>query len=396
MKKRAALLLTAAMLLTLSGCGTKEPEAAPETALAAETKTATEPEGTTPATTEALYDLSTWQVKCDLGLSYLCSKEWQLAYDAFDAAVNLDPQQPDAYAQRGLARVCLEETEETMSLSWEDYQQALALDDGCALAYRGIADVHIRRGEYEDVRSVLQSVVEKSQDPAVTQMLSEFDQGVFADSAGTVRFRQELYYNRENEYIGCKDTYFDVNGASFLISAFDSNGKSMGSVETGTVIDGNVELKTTIASHINNEYIYITKVTKQTTTHSDGSYDIVQTHYDTNGKIEKSNHSIYDSLSHCIRSENYDANTCLTGYDTYEYDDAGNATRIEHYDTDDAMINYELREYNAQGKLIKQSWFWPDGSSNGYFVYLYDENGKTMGHESYDENGNLSGYTDAM
>jgi len=392
MKKRFAMLLAAAMLL--GGCGAEAPVSAPETTAAAETQAPTEQE-TVPATTEAAFDLTTWQGNYDLGLSYLDSKDWQQAYDAFDAAVALDPQKADAYARRGLARVCLEETEENLSLSWEDYQQALTLDENCALAYRGIADVHIRRGEYEDARCVLQSAIEKSEDPVIKQKLSEFDEGVFMDSADTVRFRQELWYNKVNEYIGREDVYLDVNGASYLISAFDRNGKPMGSVETGTVVDGNVELKTTISVHANDEYIYVTKLTIQTTTNYDGSYDIVETHYDTNGKINRSEHSFYNSLSLCVRSEKYDANSHLTGYDIYEHDDAGNAIRIEHYDTDDELTGYELREYNAQGKLIKQSLFRTDGSSDGYVVYLYDENGKRVGHESYDENGNLAGYTDA-
>ena len=89
MKRFFYILLAALLLLTLAACS-KAPEAEP----------ADEAPG--------------WQAKYDLGVRYLSEGNYQEAILAFEAAIEIDPRNADAYLK--LAQVCEQR---------EDYAKAL-------------------------------------------------------------------------------------------------------------------------------------------------------------------------------------------------------------------------------------------------------------------------------
>lgn len=390
MKKRFAMLLATAMLL--SGCGAEKPAAnIPETTLAAENQAGTEPEETIPATTEAAFDLTTWQGNYDLGLSYADSKEWKLAYDAFDAAVALDPQQPDAYARRGLARVCLEETEENLSLSCEDYQQALALDEGCALAYRGIADVHIRRGEYDEAEDVIKDAWEKTnQDPALNGVVKNLEHGVFVDSSGRPRYSRETFYNSQGEHCGWLITEYDDNGNQISVESFDSNGKSTGFVEISTVTKDNVTVDINCGIGITQNKVVVSKRVTTTTTNPDGSYDVLEESFDANGKKGSYGHNFYDAQGQLTYFESYDKTGNMDYYATFEYDSDGKQIRSDHYNPDGTLREYNTFDYDVNGNISTSYLYDGNDVLLHYTVNLYDEQGHRIGWETYDGSGNLT------
>ena len=388
MKKSFALLLAAVMLLALCGCGAEAPVSAPETTAAAETQAPTEQE-TVPATTEAAFDLTTWQGNYDLGLSYLDSKDWQQAYDAFDAAVALDPQKADAYARRGLARVCLEETEENLSLSWEDYQQALTLDENCALAYRGIADVHIRRGEYDEALAVAVDAKEKiNDDSSIRFELQRMENGEFYDSSNMMRFSRRKYYYKE-QYIGRVDVSYDENGNGKFVEVFNATDKSIGSFELGTIVDGNTKIQNSFSTLAGASGVSISKRINTTVTSADGSYEYETVAFNTKGNVEFSTREWYDINGRIIRREDYNAVGELKGYTTSEYDEAGNEIRCNHYNPDGTLHQFNLLDYDSEGKLLRMDYRDANGDLLTYILYIYDENGNHIGEESYNADGVL-------
>ena len=96
MKRIAALLLTAILLLSLAACGGK----------------------------------GTWQEQYDLGMRYLNEGNYQEAVIAFEAAIKIDPKRPEAYLGRGQAYLAQGEYE----LAERDFTKALELDSSLDLS----------------------------------------------------------------------------------------------------------------------------------------------------------------------------------------------------------------------------------------------------------------------
>lgn len=99
MKKRIISLLMAVLLLC--GCGNKQAK---------------------------------WQEQYDLGVRYLSEGDYEEAIIAFSAAIEIDPNNPDAYVQRGDAYVMAaksepDKAEKYLRLAKKDYKKAESLDD---------------------------------------------------------------------------------------------------------------------------------------------------------------------------------------------------------------------------------------------------------------------------
>ena len=121
-----ALLLALCLMLTLSTCGGKASSGG-----------------------------SGWQDQYDLGIRYLSEGNYKEAVIAFTAAIEIDPKNPTAYLGRAQATVFAGETDESLSAALADYEKALELGDNSGEVWLGLADIYIRRGDYDKALEIL-------------------------------------------------------------------------------------------------------------------------------------------------------------------------------------------------------------------------------------------------
>lgn len=143
MKKRILSLLLAALLLC--GCGSKQAK---------------------------------WQEQYDLGVRYLSEGDYEEAILAFSAAIEIDPNNPDAYVQRGDAYVMAakaepDNAEEYLRKAKKDYKKAEKLDDSLE------EEMDEKLEELELLEDALQNPPEPS-DPAGDMQIPE-DAFIFED-----------------------------------------------------------------------------------------------------------------------------------------------------------------------------------------------------------------------
>lgn len=107
-------------------------------------------------------DEGTWQEQYDLGVRYLAEGNYQEAILAFNAAIEVDPKNAQAYIGRAKAIVLSGETEENLAAARADYQEAADLGDTSEEVWLGLADVYIREGDYDKALEILKEGLEKT------------------------------------------------------------------------------------------------------------------------------------------------------------------------------------------------------------------------------------------
>ena len=382
MKRLFPVFLALMMVLCLFGCSSQEVQ---ETQAPAQVQLPeTTQETTVPPTTQPM----TWQEHYDRGLSLMQGKDWQGAYASFDAAVALDPQQADAYVQRGEALIRTEENEQNLEAALADYQQALTLDPSHVQAHLGITDIHIRRAEYEEALAYLKSAAENLSDPAVDEQLAKMEANIFKDSQNTLRYAYEEYFVK-NKYIGYTTQTYDKDTKLRYYKSFDAKGNPVSSVELKTTKEGNVKYKDSVLITIEEDAVYIEKVTYITTTNPDGSYEEELIYYDQDGNISASSKEWYDINKCLIKHDYFDANGVLTHYYANEYDDNGNCVIENFYNADGTLNQRKTFEYDSEGRRVRTNIYYSSEELSSYTLHLYDEFGNPVGNESYDSSGNL-------
>ena len=155
MKRVIAVILALTLALTLCACGKRG------------TQTGARP---TPSSAP------TWQDEYDLGVRYLSEGDYEQAIIAFTAAIKIDPKRTEAYLGRASAYIGSGETEENLAAARADYETVLTLDEGCAEAWLGIADVCVRQGDYDGAMETLREALDKvGEDPDIEAKLSELE-----------------------------------------------------------------------------------------------------------------------------------------------------------------------------------------------------------------------------
>lgn len=394
MKQVLALMLVLVLVLCLFGCGAGETapaQTAPETTVPEETTVPPTEAETEPPVTEPVFALSTWQGNYDQGLYFMEGERWQEAYAAFDAAVALDPQQPDGYAQRGNALILLEENEENLSLAWEDYQHALTLDEANALAYLGIVDVHIRRCEVDEAIAAMEDALAKNDnDPVLTERSEQLDNGRFVDSANKNRYARRMFYNGEGAYCGYVLTEV-ADGKTSCVKSFDAKGNLTGCVEVSKATTDNVTVYNGYHINVSNNerYVVVARTIETTTRNADGTYELETVSFNSDGERTSSNLAYHDVDGRVVRQENFDADGNLRSVDTKEYDESGNEIRIVRYFPDGSLDQSIVYEYDDNGNRIRSDFFNENDELTSYSLYYYDDQGKSLGMESYQPDGGL-------
>ena len=353
MKKFIVLLLAGLILVsTLNGCvggssapdptsGQKQAETSAEKSEAAESKAqeASEqvsvPEEASEETTEESSEviIVSWTEMYNLGLAYFSMEEYEEAITAFTEAIEVNAEQAPVYVSRGDAYVLREASdekavEENLDLAWTDYETASKLDQTLAEAYLGMADVLIRREEFDEAHDLLVSVQATVSDQTkLLGKVQEIEAGTYKDSSSQIR-RKDV---------------FDPDGSMirYTIYEYDGTGRRTGwrnyTPEAGLT-----------------EYCVVT--------------------FGDNGLV--------------VRNEFYYPDGTPGSYQTMEYDENGLETRRDIYSKGE-HVAYYVTYYDEEGKETGYDGFYADGTMFGYWRSEYDQNGNLLQEKHYNPDGTL-------
>ena len=383
-----------------------------------------------------------WQEQYDLGQQYLLEENYEEAIVAFTAAIEIEPNQIDAYLNRAEAYLLSGESEESIALALADYQQALNLDDTLAKAYLGIADAYSWQGEYDAALEILNEGLDKTGgDLSIAARIEENPLSGWQEAYITYLEGIERTYD---EYLGVYlDVYMlvNINGDSVPELFINFGTGAAGSVIC-TYFDGSViEQAVSSLSFIEGKNLFMDSGGRMDVYYDDiyciengafislgegdyGAEDNANIQYDSDGNpiydyywngIQVSSAEEYQNLL----NEVYDLEQSVSFYDMVEYDSdlrrnigenvydyegileavnnysanreiAGNrvssdsAELLEHrlrtteYTSAGEVLNSIEFSYSADGMLASVAAYDSSGSQTGYVDITYDEFGNPL------------------
>lgn len=326
------------------------------------------------------------------GLACLDAKDYAAAIDALTAAIRRDSTQPPAYVARGDAYIGAGETAANLDAAQADYETAAGLDAGNADAYLGIADVHIRRGEYDEAEAVLKDARDKAADPSgIDAKLKELADGNVKDSAGQTRKRST--YDADGNLIWWHEYTYDGQGRKSSTTSFDADGNQTGHVDNeydangNTLVGSGYENPTGILIRFEDKYDDNGNAIESAGFYMDGTM-FVQTLYQYNeqGQPSRDDYYYYDKSGTLVSSY----------YWVYEYDDAGREIKNTEYEQDGTPTGYQTMAYDEMGHRTEYCGYWyRDGTAilSWRYVYEYNETGKRIRETEYDGDGNVKSFT---
>lgn len=268
-----------------------------------------------------------WQEQYDLGMRYLSGGEYEEAIIAFNAAIEIDPMQAEAYLN--------------------------------------LANAYIGMNNFDAAREILQRGYELTQSEELKVKLEELDSGNIFDFWGNIR----------------KQSGYDGTGNLLWYQIFDFDGKRMVSVTTYNALG--------IQTGYWDGYRYNERgdlVCAPSYTNDDGivrGYDefvefdeagnCVRSNYcDLDGRLEAYHISIYDQADHRIRGERYQPDGTLSGINEFIYEgDRLASVYIYNISTGQKLLSGHTEyRYNEDDELIS--------------MINYNENGEILGEQTWD------------
>lgn len=255
-----------------------------------------------------------WQEQYDLGLRYLSDGEYQEAIIAFNAAIEIDPMQADAYLY-------------------------------LANAYIGIND-------FDAAREILERGYELTQSEALKAKLEELDSGSIFDFWGNARklsgYDEEgnlkwfhIYEYDKKQTISV--TTYDASGAQTGYwdgYRYGEEGRLLNSMAY-TIDDG------TVCATVESFYDAQGRVTQEN-------------HFELGGSLLGCNIHEYDDAGRLIRINYRDAEGNLQAESHYAFD-GDRCTGYTQYDANGAILNRIEYRFDKQGKVIGNIAYGPDG-----------------------------------
>jgi tetratricopeptide (TPR) repeat protein len=282
------------------------------------------------------------QKQLDLGNKYLEEMDYEQALVAFEAALDIDPMNADAYL--------------------------------------GIVEVYIRTNEFEKALEIAKEGYEATGDERLKEKIDMIESGdVFAsngwvmrqscyDADGKLLFYYQFTYNLKGQKASV--TRCDANGVEtqHLELTYDEEGRELVSC-TGYADDG--ELIKYVYEYDGNDISRLTQYV--------GISDEVEQYY----KYEKGENGKVS------RSVCYSADDVMRYSINFEYDENGNCIKHIQYDENGNMEVYYIFTYDNRGNNVLQQCYRADGELLHYTENIYDEKGNDVEWRVYDGNGNL-------
>lgn len=351
-----------------------------------------------------------WQEQYDLGQKYLLEEDYEAAIVAFTEAIEIDPNQPDAYIGRGNAYIFSGETEEHLTLALADYQQATDLDPTLVEAYLGIADVYIRQGDYDAALEILnKGLSETNGNDMIAAKIEEMESGNITDSHGNIRRRSN--YDSSGNLVWYHELTYDEYGREASVTSYDGAGtqtayldivyqEGLPSAGYAWESDTGILVKQfytydDMGNHIRmDEYRDDDFFSRYFIFQYDSNGNCIQSEqYGSSGQLQEVSKSEFDLEGHELKQEDYSVSLeqelILTDYHQWEYNSNGDIIRYSHYDADGQLYGYKTIEYDVEGNRIRTNTYDADEQLTSYYSWIYDEEGKEIGNEEYDADGNL-------
>ncbi len=349
-----------------------------------------------------------WQEQYDLGQKYLLEEDYEAAIVAFTEAIEIDPNQPDAYIGRGNAYIFSGETEEHLTLALADYQQAIDLNPAMAEAYLGIADVYIRQGNYEAALDILnKGLSETDGNDMIAAKIEEMESGNITDSFGNTRRRSS--YDSSGNLVWYHELAYDEYGREISVTSYDGAGtqtehldityqnglpSASYTYDTDGILDKTIRIYDNDGNIVRYEsYNGDTLSGYSIPQYDSNGYCIQYEEYNADGQLISVTKHEVDNQGNDLKTEFYSVNPDqsleLREYHQSEYDSNGNLIRNSIYDGDGQLYGSSTREYDSNGNLIQVNSYDSDGQLVRYLIYKYDEAGNRISGEEYDANGNL-------
>lgn len=296
-----------------------------------------------------------WQKQYDLGVHYLSEGNYEEAIIVFTAAIEIDPKQAPAYVGRGDAYVLSGETEVNLTAAQADYETAIALEETLPNGWLGLADVYIRRGDYEKAIDVLRDALDKAgKDQAIAEKIAEMEGGTFTDSAGKTR-RSNHYEN--GELIEYWVYEYDRTGNNIRTICYDASNVIKNTEEAEFDKNGN-EIRN-VTTHSDSGGCRVETFTYDAT----GRRVRIDAEDTYNGEEQDTSYTLitYDDVARTETHAYYQSDGTVQGKFVIEYDANGVRQRADHYETDDSGELY-LDYY------VEYIWN-KDGSYGGYNLF---------------------------
>lgn len=294
------------------------------------------------------------------GLNEWYDGDYAEAISNFTLAIEADEDTLWALINRADAYIASGETEENLSAAQADYEAALALDETIPEAYLGLADVYIRRADYEQAIEILLAGMSRAADVyAIEAKLNELDSGIIWDTSGNLR--RESGYDEDGALIWRHEHSYDAQGKPVSVTAYDAQGNQTGHIDLE--YDANENLL------VGYSYAY-----------ADGL--LLRMTYE------------YDEYDNCVKMSEYDAEDILRQYALYHYNERGYEVRADYYFRNDLTgemeFSYVLFQYDEMERLIEQDEYSPENVLRACQTWSYNANGQTTEFSQYSvENGDI-------
>ncbi len=281
------------------------------------------------------------QEQLDLGAKYLEEMDYERALVAFNAALEIEPKNADAYL--------------------------------------GIVEVYIRTNDFEAALEYAQEGYEVTGDERLKEKIDMIESGdIFAsngwrmkmsgyDGEGNLVFWHEYTYNLKGQMASIAKYNVQGEQEQYLELAYDEEGRDLISYSYATM-EGNLTKR--IREY--NENGYRETVYKGISDEISG-YEDVET--DTDGKE--------------LKATSYDADGTLDQIEVYEYDEDGNIKKRAYYDSNNELTSYYIHTYDEEGRRLQQQYYDGNNVLTGYTEDVYDEEGNYIGQRDYDADGVL-------
>ena len=329
---------------------------------------------------------ATWQEQYDLGVRYLNEGKYEEAVIAFNAAIEIDPKQADAYI--GLAEVytvqgdtekAAEVLEKAVAEIGENEKLTMAME---ALTDKGSSAVSNESAE-PNIEVAPTDVPVPEETPALPTA-TPYNERVDEDNGS--------YYINEYDAYGnlVRKTYYYLEDVVSWYVVYEYDAKNNMTSVTSCGADATVYSRETFEYDSNNN------VTKHVFYDEDNSVNTRETfEYDSEGRLKLSTE--YDAKDHgyCVEEYDNEGNRIRRTYtysddsgDVSEYDASGKVMRFTYYSAGGNISHYELYEYNADDKVSKISYYDADDNLTSYAVYEYYSDG-SLDCNVYNSDGSL-------
>ena len=284
------------------------------------------------------------QEQLDLGQRYLEEMNYEEAIVAFNAAIEIDPMNEEAYL--------------------------------------GLVEAYLRIGEFDAALEYARRGFELTGNKQLKEKIDMIESGNITTSNGWTMKRS--IFDGDSNLISYIIYTYDRQGREETCSAYNGEGVLVDEVKSLYDEAGNQIVRPAITNY--SEY----RLGRDEITYNSNGDVISVKHYDEKGALYNCNEYEYNPEGKISSNKCYNEFGVLLHYEEYEYDSKGNQINRKIYDDADNLNVYE--EYDSKGNTIIMKTYDRDGNIIQYTESEFDFEGNWIGTKCFDESGNMYQY----